>query len=84
MCTEEEARVAREEFDEALLKYIRTVQDEDPGVLTGYLVVYSQALVNENSDLTGYLSSENLGIIRKLGLAEALHLRAKHWWEDYE
>jgi hypothetical protein len=82
VCTTEEAIAAREEFDEALLKYVRTVQDEDPGVLTGYLIVYSQALVNEDTDLTGFISSEKLGIIRKLGLAEALHLRARRWFES--
>jgi len=80
MCTQEKAQAAREEFDEALAKYIRIVQDEDPGVLTGYLVVYQQTLVNEDSDLIGYLSGESMGIVQKLGLAEALRLRARYWY----
>lgn len=80
MCTQAEAEAARAEFEEALAKYVRTVQDEDPGVLTGYLIVYQQTLVNEDSDLIGYLSGERMGVVQKLGLAEALRLRARYWF----
>lgn len=72
-----------EELEAALRKCV-LLDEDDPAVLTGFMIVYTGQLLEEDASITGYINPSGLSSVERLGFAQAMKLRAERMFMGFE
>jgi hypothetical protein len=69
---------------EAALRKCVLQDEEDPAVLTGFMIVYTGQLLEEDASITGFINPAGLSTVERLGFAQAMKLRAERMFLGVE
>lgn len=69
---------------EAALRRCVLLDEDDPAVLTGFMIVYTAQLIDEDASITGYINPSGLSSVERLGFAQAMKLRAERMFLGFD
>lgn len=69
---------------EAALRRCVLMDEDDPAVLTGFMIVYTGQLLEEDASITGYINPSGLSSVERLGFAQAMKLRAERMFMGFD